>query len=86
MSSSWFELAAEEDPTMRVPHDQLQPETLRRVIESFVAREGTDYGDTERSLDEKVADVKRQLERGEAVLTWDATTETVNIVPARDLS
>lgn len=71
--------------TQRVPHEALEPETLRRVIESFVMREGTDYGDQERSLDAKVADVRRQLEAGEAVLTWDARTESINIITRRTL-
>ncbi|MFO5701825.1 YheU family protein, partial [Klebsiella pneumoniae] len=49
--------------------------------ESFVLREGTDYGEYERSLADKVADVKQQLKRGEAVLVWSELHETVNIMP-----
>ena len=44
-----------------VPFEQLSREALRAVLESFVAREGTDYGEVECSLDEKVADVRRQF-------------------------
>ncbi|MCG6522870.1 YheU family protein, partial [Vibrio parahaemolyticus] len=46
-----------------------------------VLREGTDYGEHERSLADKVADVKQQLKRGEAVLVWSELHETVNIMP-----
>ncbi|STW71329.1 Uncharacterised protein family (UPF0270) [Klebsiella michiganensis] len=53
---------------MIIPWQDLDPETLDNLIESFVLREGTDYGEHERSLTDKVADVKQQLKSGEAVL------------------
>jgi len=68
---------------VEVPLDALPGDTLRALIESFVAREGTDYGDRERTLEEKVADVRRQLDRGEARIVFDPETESVNIVPVR---
>ena len=68
-----------------VPHDQLRPETLRDLIESFVNREGTDYGWSEKSLEQKVADVRRQLENGEAVIVFDEDDETINIVSSSEL-
>jgi uncharacterized protein len=40
---------------MDIPADQLKPELLRSIAEEFVTREGTDYGDMEVSLDEKVS-------------------------------
>lgn len=66
---------------MLLPWQELDPETLENLIESFVLREGTDYGEQERSLSQKVADVKRQLQSGEAVLVWSELYETVNIMP-----
>ncbi len=66
---------------MIVPWQDLAPETLDSLIESFVLREGTDYGEHERSLEQKVADVRSQLQRGEAVLVWSELHETVNIMP-----
>lgn len=62
------------------PQD-LAPETLDNLIESFVLREGTDYGEQERSLEQKVNDVKRQLKSGDVVLVWSELHETVNIMP-----
>ncbi|MSE19599.1 YheU family protein, partial [Pantoea agglomerans] len=53
---------------MIIPWQQVSPETLENLIETFVLREGTDYGEQERSLIDKVADVRRQLETGEVVL------------------
>jgi len=47
-----------------VPLEELSAELLRSVVESFVLREGTDYGERELSLDDKVARVIRQLQQG----------------------
>ena len=68
---------------VEVPFEALDESTLVALIEGFVGREGTDYGLVERSLAEKIADVRRQLERGEARIVFDPETEGVNIVPAR---
>jgi len=65
---------------VEIPFRELSAETLQALIESFVGREGTDYGAVERTLQEKVADVRRQLERGEARILFDAESESVNIV------
>jgi uncharacterized protein YheU (UPF0270 family) len=51
------------------------------VAEEFVTRDGTDYGAAEKTLDEKVAEVRRQLERGQAAIVYDAGSDTINIVP-----
>jgi uncharacterized protein YheU (UPF0270 family) len=63
-----------------VPYSALEPDILRAVIESFVLREGTDYGERELPLDEKFARVLRLLERGEARIVFDPETQTVDIV------
>jgi uncharacterized protein YheU (UPF0270 family) len=63
-----------------VPHTELSPDALRGVIESFVLREGTEYGEREYSLDEKVTHVMRQLERREAQIVFYPATETIDIV------
>jgi uncharacterized protein YheU (UPF0270 family) len=63
-----------------IRHTQLSPAALRAVVESFVLREGTDYGEREFSLEEKVAQVLRQLERDEARIVFDPHTQSVTIV------
>jgi uncharacterized protein YheU (UPF0270 family) len=69
---------------VEIPHERLSAATLEQVIESFVNREGTDYGLRERSLEQKVRDVTRQLENGEAVIVFDPEDESLNIVPSTD--
>ncbi|STQ73472.1 YheU family protein [Hafnia alvei] len=66
---------------MIIPWENLAADTLDSLIESFVLREGTDYGIHEKSLAQKVEDVRRQLKNGEAVLVWSELHETVNIMP-----
>lgn len=65
---------------MIIPWQDLETDTLNNVIESFVLREGTDYGEHERSLAQKVEDVRLQLYSGEAVLVWSELHETLNIM------
>jgi uncharacterized protein YheU (UPF0270 family) len=69
-----------------VPFDQLSAAAQRGVVEEFVTREGTDYGHEDVTLDDKVAAVRRQIERGEVVLVFDAKTERVNLVLRRALA
>lgn len=66
---------------MIIPWENLAADTLDSLIESFVLREGTDYGVHEKSLTQKVEDVRRQLKNGEAILVWSELHETVNIMP-----
>jgi len=68
---------------IEVPHAQLAPEVLRRLVEEFVTRDGTDYGRIERTLEEKVAGVMRQLESGEAAIEVDVEHDTIDIVSRR---
>lgn len=68
---------------VRLAPDDLVPETLRAVVESFVLREGTDYGAHEVEFDTKVAQVMAQIHRGEACVTFDPESESVNVVPRR---
>ncbi|WP_369743125.1 YheU family protein [Pseudidiomarina sp. PP-1MA] len=71
---------------MLIPWQQLDAETLTALIESFVLREGTDYGEQEKSLAAKVEDVRRQLEHKQAVLVWSELHETVNIMAADEFN
>jgi len=66
--------------TVEVPYTELAADVLHAVIESYVLREGTDYGDREFSLDDKVSHVMRQLKRGEARIVFDLETDSVSIV------
>ena len=62
---------------IEIPTSELAPETLRAVIESFIMREGTDYGEAEFSLANKVDQVRRQLDRGEVQIGRASCRERV---------
>lgn len=63
---------------MIIPHQQLSAEVLRGVIADFVCRDGTELTDA----DVKIERVRRQLEQGKAVITFDEKSRTCTIVPA----
>tara|TARA_R110002096_G_scaffold433887_5_gene654015 strand:- start:156772 stop:156996 length:225 start_codon:yes stop_codon:yes gene_type:complete len=65
---------------VEIPKDRLDPATLRRLLEEFVSREGTDYGEQTFDLDQKISHVERQIDKGEASIVYDPETETCNIV------
>ena len=67
---------------MEIPHRELSEEALRGIVESFVLREGTDYGERDFPLEAKVGAVMRQLDRGEAVIVFDVNTGTADVVVA----
>ena len=64
---------------MIIPWQNLDPQTLDNIIEHFVLREGTDYGLQEKSLQEKVTQVKSQLIDGTAAIFWSELHQTVDI-------
>ena len=68
-----------------VPYTELSSQALRGVIESFVLREGTEYGERDHSLDEKVAAVIAQLERGEARIMYEPESSTIELIVVQRL-
>jgi uncharacterized protein YheU (UPF0270 family) len=67
-------------PPIVVPHTELSADALEGVIQSFVLREGTDYGERDVPFETKVLQVRRQLERREAEIIFDQNTESITIV------
>jgi len=67
-----------------IPYGQLSPETLESVIEEFVTRDGTDYGEADVPIQRKVDQVKKQLKSGQAIILFDESTQTCNIVSKDD--
>ncbi|OCG15622.1 hypothetical protein A9G28_01345 [Gilliamella sp. Fer1-1] len=68
---------------MIIPWQDLDPQTLTNLIEYFVLREGTDYGLQEKSLQEKVDEVKLQLINGSVAIFWSQLHETMDIKPIK---
>lgn len=71
---------------VEIPFGKLSSDALDGVIEEFVSREGTDYGERAFSMTDKKALVRTQLERGSARLIFDPETESCNIVTREELA
>lgn len=70
---------------VEVAYSELDPQTLRNVIDDLVTRDGTDYGAVEKTLEQKALALMRALERGEAKLMFDPATETIGLMSAAQL-
>ena len=63
-----------------IPPDKVSPRVLQGMIEEFVTRDGTDYGDGETGLAEKVAQVRAQLQIGKAGIVFYPQQESFQIL------
>jgi uncharacterized protein YheU (UPF0270 family) len=64
---------------MLIPHDLLEADTLQRLIEDFVTREGTDNGD-DTPLTTRVARVRQALERQQAVILFEPDSQQCQLM------
>ena len=71
---------APEQPPIAVPREAISDEALRGIVESFILREGTDYGREEVALATKIIQIEKQLQRGDVKIVYDPNTESVGIV------
>ena len=60
---------------IEVEPSQLKKETLMALVESYILREGTDYGEVEYSLEEKTDMVLKQIKNKKAWLIYDLKSE-----------
>ncbi|NQZ32129.1 MAG: YheU family protein [Oceanospirillaceae bacterium] len=71
---------------MIIPFNSIPVDTLQNLIEEFVTREGTDYGDYQQTLEDKVNSVRQRLSSGEVVILFIESTQSVNIVDRQSLN
>jgi uncharacterized protein len=72
-------VGSDQEP-IEVPHAELSADALLGVIKAFVLQEGTDYGEREFTLEQKIAHVRAQLESGDAQILFDPDSGSVGIV------
>ncbi|MFB0585166.1 YheU family protein [Aeromonas salmonicida] len=65
---------------MIIPWQDLDSDTLNNLLEHFVLREGTEYGEHDVSLADKVDEVRQQLKQGLALIVYSELHESINIV------
>lgn len=65
-----------------VPAARLAADILQALLEEFASRDGTDYGERELSLNEKVERLQRQLTSGELQILFETESEQWDLVSA----
>jgi len=71
---------------MIIPHTEVSTEILDTILKEFVLREGTDYGQEDVELEDKIEQVRTQLVQGSAVIVFSELHQTVNIMPAEQFN
>ena len=69
-----------------IDYSQLSQDALDGVIEAFINREGTDYGQQEYSFEQKSQQVMAQIKSGRAVIVFDHDSQSVSILHKDQLS
>jgi uncharacterized protein YheU (UPF0270 family) len=65
---------------MLIPWQQISADALQSLAESFVLRDGTDYGAEEIPLTVKTAQVLQLIRSGEVVILYSELHETVDLL------
>ncbi len=63
-----------------IPSEMLSTPALIGLIDEFILREGTDYGDQEYTLEQKREKITKQLDSGKIVILFDPEDESTNLV------
>lgn len=73
---------------IQIPWQELSPDALEGLIDAFVLREGTDYGEAAEhtpSLASKRLAVQQQLDTGVAIIVYHPDIESVDIRLASEI-
>ncbi len=73
-------ISARPEQGIVVPYDQINPATLRTMIQEFVSRDGADWGDARGTLEDKVKQVLAQLNSGRVQVVFDLNSNSANLV------
>lgn len=68
---------------MIIPWQDLPESTLYNILDSFILREGTDYGERELTLDEKRERLLAQIKADKVVIVWSELNESLDIKDKR---
>ena len=70
---------------MIIPWQELEESTLYNVLDAFILREGTDYGEREYTLAEKREHLLAQLKADKIVIVWSELHESIDIKDKKSL-
>lgn len=77
-------MSEEKQLPVEIPLSALSADALNGMIDSFIMREGTDYGVNEVPHDSKVKQIRKQLEKGDVKIVFDPNTDTATLMTNRD--
>lgn len=66
---------------LAVPPGRLQADILQSLLEEYASRDGTDYGEREVPLADKVRALQGQLDSGDVQILYDTDSEEWDLVP-----
>ena len=74
-----FLLAKQSCMEILIPWKDLEPVTLESLLGEIVSRDGTDYGASELTVQEKIRQARDKLESGTALLCWNSISESASL-------
>jgi uncharacterized protein YheU (UPF0270 family) len=63
-----------------VPYEQIDPQTLRRMIEEFITADWSDFGAAHSELEGKIDQILKQLKEKRAKVVFNLESKAANIV------
>jgi uncharacterized protein len=67
---------------VEVPPQRLQADILQALLEEYASRDGTDYGERELSLEQKVDSLRAQMQLRELLIVFDVDSDQWDLLPA----
>ncbi len=71
---------SENIPPVEVPFEAISEDALKGLIDSFILREGTDYGKNEVDHQVKHSQVHKQIAKGDVKIMFDPNTGTITLI------
>lgn len=68
-----------------VPWSELSDAALSGLVDTYINRDGTDYGAVELSLEEKRLQALKALKNGSVSIVYDAASESVTLLDSESL-
>ena len=71
---------------MIIPYHELSEDALQALVEDFVTRDGTDYGEVEMSMQEKSAYLLALLKKGDLLITYIEELQSCGLVTKEEVA
>ena len=65
---------------VEIPWQKLSPDAFQGMLEELATRDGTDYGEREVSLEEKISQLRKALETKRAAIVFSPDAESWSVI------